>query len=161
MDDKKPRQVTFVDARLHRIRECLGTGIHRSNPRAHGICCNHYSSEPGFFGAGLATLRCWILPAGCYYRYRQWSRINATLYTMCFTRKALAIARCELCFASMHTTAECRLQGDTDPVLATRIKAIESAVLALIASQGKAGGLTRGSAEPCRLWNNNSIFSVV
>jgi hypothetical protein len=85
---------------------------------------------------------------------------NATLYTMCFTGKALAVARCELCFASTHTTAECGLQGDTDPELPTRIKAIESAVLALTASQGKGGGPVRGSAEPCRLWNNNKINAL-
>ena len=84
-----------------------------------------------------------------------WSRINATLYTMCFTGKALAIARCELCFASTHTTTQCGLQGDADPELPARIKAIESAVLALTANQGKSSGPIRASVEPCRLWNNN------
>ena len=74
---------------------------------------------------------------------------------MCFTEKALAIARCELCFASTHTTAQCGLQNDTDPDLPTRIKAIESAVLALTANQGKSSGPIRASAKPCRLWNNN------
>lgn len=40
---------------------------------------------------------------------RQWSRINATLYTMCFTGKALAIARCELCFATRQQSVGFRM----------------------------------------------------
>ena len=74
---------------------------------------------------------------------------------MCFTGKALSVARCELCLASTHTTTECGLQGDTDPELPARMKAIESAVLALAANQGRGGGPIRVSNEPCRLWNNN------
>ena len=69
--------------------------------------------------------------------------------------KALTIARCELCFASTHTTTQCGLQNDTDPELPACIKTIESALLALIANQGKSSGPIRASAEPCCLWNNN------
>ena len=87
---------------------------------------------------------------------RSWSQINATLYTLCFTGNAMATTRCELCFASTHSAAECEQRGDPDPEMPTRIKAIETAVLALAGKQGKAGGPIRPSAEICRLWNRNS-----
>ena len=86
---------------------------------------------------------------------RQWSCINPTLYSTCFTGKVLFVARCKLCFASTHSTTECGLRGDTDPELPARLKSIESAVLALMARQGKSGGLICVSGEPCCLWNNN------
>ena len=83
---------------------------------------------------------------------RSWSQINTTLYTLCFTVNTLSTTRCELCFASSHSAAKCEQRGDPDPELPARIKAIETAVLALIAKQG-IGGPIRPSAEICRLWS--------
>ena len=82
-----------------------------------GLTWQHYNS--GFCRQAIIT------------GSRQWSRINATLliYTMCFTGKALAITRCERCFASTHMTIQCRLQGDADLELPACIKVIESAML--------------------------------
>ena len=57
-----------------------------------------------------------------------WSQINATLYTLCFAGNALATTRCELCFASSHSTAECEQRGEADPEMPTRMKAIETVV---------------------------------
>lgn len=91
---------------------------------------------------------------------RHWLRINATLYTLCFAGKALAIARCEPCFASIHVTVECGLHGNADPKLPAHVKVIESAVLALTASQGKPGRPIRASAEPCRLDNDSLVVST-
>ena len=87
---------------------------------------------------------------------RMWSQINATLYTLCFAGNALATTRCELCFASSHSAAECEQRGEADPEMPTRMKAIETAVLALTAKQGRSGGPARSSGEACRLWNRNS-----
>ena len=111
-----------------------------------GLTWQHYNS--GFCRQAIIT------------GSRQWSRINATLliYTMCFTGKALAITRCERCFASTHMTIQCRLQGDADLELPACIKVIESAMLyiiiALAANQEKPDRSIRASVEPCRQWSH-------
>ena len=64
-------------------------------------------------------------------RNDRWSVINSTLYTMCFMDTASAIKRCELCFTSTHTEQECVQRGDPDPEMKDRLKAIETAMLAL------------------------------
>ena len=68
-------------------------------------------------------------------RNDRWSVINSTLYTMCFTGMASTTKRCELCFASTHTELECAQRGDPDPGMKDRLKAIETAVLALTGRQ--------------------------
>ena len=82
----------------------------------------------------------------------RWSAINSTLYTMCFTGMAKAVQRCELCFATSHTERECAQQGDSDPGLPERFKAIENAVLALTSTSPLS---QKPGIEPCRLWNRN------
>jgi len=89
----------------------------------------------------------------------RWSTINSTLYTVCFTGMAVATKRCELCFASTHSESECAQQGDPDPEMKDRIKAIETAVLALTAKPATIPKPTnpppvRPSGEPCRKWNS-------
>ena len=91
---------------------------------------------------------------------RLWSQRNATIYTLCFAGKALAIQRCEFCLATSHSSAECEKRGDPDPDLPSRMKTLETAVLALTARQSKAGGPTRATGEPCLLWNRNKCTFV-
>lgn len=91
----------------------------------------------------------------------RWSAINSTLYTMCFTGLASATKRCELCFASTHSEHECAQRGDPDPEVKDRLKAIETAVLAITSKQDPAQKLsnqpnTKQSGELCRKWNSGS-----
>ena len=92
-----------------------------------------------------------------------WSTINPTLYTVCFTGMAATTSRCELCFATSHSEKECAQQGDPEPGTKERLKAIETAVLALSATppaNPKAPNMApiRPSGEPCRKWNNDNCF---
>ena len=91
-------------------------------------------------------------------RNDRWSVINSTLYTMCFTGMASTTKRCELCFASTHTELECAQRGDPDPGMKDRLKAIETAVLALTGRQDQTIKpplpATKPSGEPCRKWNS-------
>ena len=136
-----------MDAVFHNVCECVRTSVSGGNLRANGL-------RSDFAGLAWQCYDSGFRRQAAITGNRQWSHINATLYT-CFTGKALPIARCELCFALTHTTMQCGLQSDMDPDLLARIKAIESAVLALTANQGKSSRPIRASAEPCRLWNNN------
>ncbi len=89
---------------------------------------------------------------------RGWSRINSTMYTMCFTGNARTTERCELCFGSTHASKDCALRGDPDPELRVRVKAVEAAVVAMSPRQVKQGelGQYQPSGQICRLWNKNS-----
>ena len=60
----------------------------------------------------------------------RWSTINPTLYTMCFSGRAAAQKRCELCFATSHSDKECAQRSDPDPEMKDRLKTLESALLA-------------------------------
>ena len=71
-----------------------------------------------------------------------WSTINSTLYTICFTGRAMATPRCELCFATTHSTSECAQQGDPDPGIQDHLKAIEMAVLAMTSESQATLGTT-------------------
>ena len=88
----------------------------------------------------------------------RWSIINSTLYTMCFTGMASSTKRCELCFASTHTEQECAQRGNPDPGMKDRLRAIETAVLAITGKQEQATKpvtfSVKPSGEPCRKWNS-------
>ncbi len=87
---------------------------------------------------------------------RQWSKINPTLYSLCFAGRAQTVSRCELCMDTSHVTKDCALFTDPDPELPNRVKAIENAVLALTRNDTPRPGATvRAQPEPCRLWNSN------
>ena len=92
---------------------------------------------------------------------RCWSKLNTTIYTMCFTGRAKSsVAWCEFCLATTHTAADCAQSGDRDPDVRTRLKAIETAILALVTgadSKFKAPLKTPRpkSGEICNLWNGN------
>ena len=91
---------------------------------------------------------------------KRWSVVNSSLFAINFTGTAKAIPRCELCFATTHTERECAQQGNPDPGLRDRLRAIESAVLVLTAkpSAGVNGGtsIRERSGEACRNWNRGS-----
>lgn len=90
---------------------------------------------------------------------RRWSRINSSLYSICFTTCATKRRdRCELCLATTHNTRQCTLQGNPDPELDTRVKAVESVLVALAPSPGQRAGSWQSSqmGQACRLWNRNA-----
>jgi hypothetical protein len=61
-----------------------------------------------------------------------WSRINGSLYAICFNAcTARKRSRCELCLATTHTTKQCALQGNPDPKLDSRVKVVESVLVAM------------------------------
>ena len=92
-----------------------------------------------------------------------WSAINPTIYTLCFAGSARTATRCELCFATTHSTKECAQQGDPDPGVREWLRAIEKVLLSL-APKGKrppppppirGSGQQRSSGEICQLFNDN------
>ena len=91
---------------------------------------------------------------------KRWSVVNSSLFAINFTGTAKAIPRCELCFATTHTEKECAQQGNPDPGLKDRLRAIESAVLVLTAkpSAGVKGGtsIRERSGEACRNSNRGN-----
>ena len=80
---------------------------------------------------------------------RDWSKINTSLYTICFTGKARRSQRCDNCLSAAHKTAECYALGEEDPDASVR--AMESALLAL--AQGGGPARRPRSADVCRLYN--------
>lgn len=78
--------------------------------------------------------------------HKEWSKVNPSLYTVCFTGKARKATRCDLCLSAAHKTDDSHLTTDEDSDLAVRVRAVESAVVAF-------SGRTRQSAEICRLFN--------
>ena len=89
---------------------------------------------------------------------RKWSRINPSMYSICFAGQARRTARCDICLSSQHSTRECALSSDPDPDAATRLRTLESAVLALVqpTSQPSTSRNTTSNLGPgqvCRLWN--------
>ena len=107
-------------------------------------------------------IRCSLPPQGCPERDTHWSTINPTLYTVCYTGVAASTARCELCFATSHTERECAQRGDPNPGMKNRLKAIETAILAMSSkppaaskaanvapcSQAHSGGLPKMEQRP-------------
>ena len=61
--------------------------------------------------------------------HRQWSRVNPSLYTLCFTGKARKEDRCVLCLGSSHRTDDCALATEDDPCMGRRLRAVESTVV--------------------------------
>ena len=71
---------------------------------------------------------------------------------MCFTGRAIRARRCKICFASTHTKRECAQHGDPDPDVTSRMRTLETAVIALAgpgagASAGGGGGGGGGPLE--------------
>ena len=84
--------------------------------------------------------------------HAKWSQVNPSLYSVCFTGKAKSTARCERCLSAAHKSEDCSLPAEEDPDVGKRLKAIESAVVAL--TQGGATSAPRGrSMDICRKFN--------
>ena len=73
---------------------------------------------------------------------RQWSKVNPSLYSICFAGVARTGQRCELCLSLSHQTSACMLVGDTDPDVSDRLKTLESTMLALAARPSQQQGST-------------------
>ena len=93
---------------------------------------------------------------------RQWSRLNPTLYSICTAGKARKVTRCELCLNSDHTTKECASLADSDPDVGTRVKAIESVILAMSGQTptgtGNHSRQPRGLPPICQLFNRKRCW---
>ena len=86
---------------------------------------------------------------------RQWSKVNPSLYSISFAGVARTGQRCDLCLSLSHPTRECTLVGDPDPDLSTRLKSLESAVLAMASqpSPPVQANPRQKSTEVCRNFN--------
>ena len=86
----------------------------------------------------------------------EWSRINPSLYAICFTGKARRADRCDRCLSTTHKAENCSLFSEEDPDVSQRLKTIESAVVAL--TRAAPVGPTkpcRRSTKACCNWNQN------
>ena len=81
---------------------------------------------------------------------KQWSKVNPSLYTVCFTGKVRKAIRCDLCLSTAHKTEDCHLTSDDNLDLAKRVRAME---LAVVAFSGRPQGVRVQSMEICRLFN--------
>jgi len=60
-------------------------------------------------------------------KHVEWSKINPSIFTVCFTGKAKREQRCEWCLSLTHGSAECTwAEGETD--ITGQLRAIESVV---------------------------------
>ena len=62
---------------------------------------------------------------------RQWSRVNPSLYSICFSGVVCTGTCCKLCLSLSHPTRDCSLVGGQDSDISTCLKTLESAVLAI------------------------------
>ena len=95
-----------------------------------------------------------------------WSRVNPSLFSLCFTSKAQTSSRCDLCLSSSHGTRECIWAGEGEQDVPARLQAMEASVEAL--RQGMSRPLGRGSAQQtregqsredrCILFNQSSCY---
>ena len=86
--------------------------------------------------------------------HTQWSQVNLSLYTICFTGRVKRMGRCELCLSSAHRHDECPLVADKDPDIGRRMKAVESAVVAFSAG-GQGPQHQQKAREICMLFNDH------
>ena len=66
---------------------------------------------------------------------RFWSKVNHSLYSICFAGAARVNKCCDLCLSLMHGAWDCALAGEGDHDVGSWLAAIESAVL-VFASAG-------------------------
>lgn len=89
---------------------------------------------------------------------RSWSKINPSLYSICFSGAARVSKRCELCLSTTHETRDCTLAGGGDHDVGSRLAAIEAAVLTFASTGSGAGQSPVGrplKREICRNFNEN------
>ena len=82
----------------------------------------------------------------------EWSKINPSIFTVCFTSKAKKGQRCKLCLSSSHSSRECTwAEGEGD--LQSRLVALESA--RVMARPGSSRTVPSGYdwTDICKLFN--------
>ena len=79
---------------------------------------------------------------------QQWSKVNPSLYSICFSGVARTGQRCELCLSLSHPTSECTMVNDPDPDVSARLKTLESAVLAFTSHSSPQQGLIPRTRSP-------------
>ena len=65
------------------------------------------------------------------YHSTTWSRVNPSLFSLCFTGKAQTSSRCDLCRSSSHGTRECVWAGEGEQNAPACLQAMEASVEAL------------------------------
>ena len=149
---KRPRCVTDIWSWLH----CFGTYVSVLGPF-------YPQAIPELMAYMSLIIRCsqdyeglaWVRYDMSFRRQaaasgnRNWSEVNSTLYSVCFTGKSRRNLQCELCLAKSHTTNNCPLQGEcTDRQLGVSFQR---------GTATSSGGWRQlpPSGEVCKLWNHN------
>ena len=90
---------------------------------------------------------------------RQWSRVNPSLYSICFAGVARSSVCCDLCLSLNHRLKDCAMVADSDPDVGSHLKAVESAMLALTQPRwpmpNPSGPPGNASSEVCRNFNRD------
>ena len=85
-------------------------------------------------------------------RNTTWSKVNPSLFSVCFTGKAQALSRCDLCLSSSHGTRECVWVGEGEQDVPAQLQAMEASVEALRQGMGRSSG--RGNDHRSRDWQS-------
>lgn len=85
---------------------------------------------------------------------RIWSRINPSLYAVCFTGRAQGTPRCSTCASIDHTVRDCPYSAKTDLE-----RTLEAVVTACSTRPHASGEITSNPAqEICRRWNEMRCY---
>ena len=126
------------------------------SPRTDGLHDFHHPGQSGVRGVGLGSHDAAYRRQAAAQGKTEWSRVNPSLYAICFTGKARRTDRCDRCLSTTHKAEDCSLLSEDDPDVSQRLKTIESAVVALTrAAPGGASKPRVRSAEACRNWNRS------
>ena len=103
----------------------------------------------------MGDIRCGIQASGLHYRQPSMVEGQPIMYSICFSGIVRTGTRCELCLSLSHPTRDCTLVSDPDPDVTTRLKTLESAVLAMTSHPSRQQGPPPISMSPdtCRNWN--------
>ena len=87
---------------------------------------------------------------------RQWSRINPSLYSICFCGAVCTGTLCELCLSLSHPIRDCTLVNDQDPDITTWLMTLESALLVMTSHLTLQQGSSSIPKLPdiCQNWND-------
>ncbi len=157
---KKKRKITDIWTWLQSYALYVGvmSGQHpEAVPELMAYLVNILRASQDFTGLAWLTYDAAFRRQAAITGNHQWSRLNPTLYNICFVGKARSAARCEFCMDLHHKTDDCALVTGADPDVAARLKAIESAVLLMSASSQGGGSQRSSTINPnpvCRLWND-------
>ena len=135
----------------------------KSQPKAGNTLCSrtdglHGDDHPGEQGFCRSRMgKIWRLFPETSGYYREWSQINPSLYSICFTGCAQVQSRCELCMSVAHPMKRCALVANPDPELPARIKAVESAVVSLAAQHSNDPAKFEFPQFKPKLWKGTAI----